>query len=124
MHDTQLQLDLDTDFLKTEDGATWAVRITGTPDPSAPDVNTSVILHVAVENVTSNGPKSLVCEKQTEGKDGIEAVCRGEIAALGELELNVLGDAMNNLVYNTAVKSVQVPEDKIWQAKCTVPVDY
>ncbi|KAK4111173.1 glycoside hydrolase family 63 protein [Canariomyces notabilis] len=117
MHDTQLQLDLDTDFLKTEDGATWAVRITGTPDPSAPDVNTSVILHVAVENVTSNGPKSLVCEKQTEGKDGIEAVCRGEIAALGELELNVLGDAMNNLVYNTAVKSVQVPEDKIWQAK-------
>lgn len=119
VHDKQLQLDLTTDFLKSEDGGSWSVGITGTPNQDAPDVRTSVILHVAVEKADSDGPKSLVCESHRESKSGPLAACRGEIAALGgKFEFQVLGNAKNNLVHEAAVKSLDVSEDKIWQAKC------
>lgn len=118
VHDTQLQLDLNTDFLKTEDGGSWAVRITGTPKPGAADVKTTVILHAAVEMADSNKPKSLGCENHTKAKKGVAAACRGEVAGLGRFEFQVLGDAMNNVVHDTVVKSVQVLEDEIWKAKC------
>lgn len=119
VHDKQLQLDLSTDFLKSEDGGSWSVGITGTPNQDARDVRTSVILHVAVEKADSNGPKSLACESHGESTSGPLAACRGEIAALGgKFEFQVLGNAKNNLVHDAAVKSLDVSEDKIWQAKC------
>jgi len=74
VHDKQLQLDLNTDFLKSEDGGSWSVGITGTPKQDAPHVRTSVILHVAVEKADSNGPKFLVCESHRENKSGSSAV--------------------------------------------------
>ncbi|KAK0752276.1 glycoside hydrolase family 63 protein [Schizothecium vesticola] len=120
LHDKQLQLDLTTDFLKSEDGGSWSVGITGTPQQDAPNVRTSVILHVAVEKADSNGPKSLACEShsESESKGGPLAACRGEIAALGgRFEFQVLGNAKNNVVHDAAVKSLNVSEDKIWQAK-------
>jgi len=118
VHDKRLQLDLTTDFLKSEDGGSWSVGITGTPQQDAPNVRTSVILHVAVEKADSNGPKSLACESHSESKSGPLAACRGEIAALGGIfEFQVLGNAKNNVVHDAAVKSLNVSEDKIWQAK-------
>jgi mannosyl-oligosaccharide glucosidase len=118
VHDTQLQLDINTDFLKTEDGGSWAVRITGTPKLGATGVKTTAILHAAVEMADANEPKSLWCENHAKNKDGVDAACRGEIAGLGRFQFQVLGDATNNVVHETVVRSVQVPEDKIWQAKC------
>ncbi|SPQ17677.1 b8ee9d59-6c89-4fbc-a5fb-f0a93755306f [Thermothielavioides terrestris] len=117
VHDTQLQLDINTDFLKTEDGGSWAVRITGTPKLGATGVKTTAILHAAVEMADANEPKSLWCENHAKNKDGVDAACRGEIAGLGRFQFQVLGDATNNVVHETVVRSVQVPEDKIWQAK-------
>jgi len=78
-----LQLDLTTDFLKSEDGGSWSVGITGPPQQDAPYVRTSVIFHVVVEKADSNEPNSLACESHSEGKCGPLAACRGEIAALG-----------------------------------------
>ncbi|KAK1831601.1 glycoside hydrolase [Podospora conica] len=122
VHDKQLHLDLTTDFLKSEDGRSWSVAITGTPNHDAPDVKTSVILHVAVEKADSDGPKSLACESlshsESKTRSGPLAACQGEIAALGGMfEFQVLGDAKNNLVHDTAVNSLNVSEDRIWQAK-------
>ena len=118
MHDTQLNLDIDTDFVKSVSGDGWAVGISGTPKQGAADVKTSVILHAAVEQISSNGPKSLVCENQSKSGEGVEAACHGEIAALGKFEFQVLGDAKNREVQPTVVQSVEVPEDKIWQPEC------
>ncbi|KAK4169637.1 glycoside hydrolase [Cladorrhinum sp. PSN259] len=115
IHDTQLHIDLETAFIKTNDGDSWAVRVTGTPKSNS--VKTSLIFHAAVEKTNSNGPKTLVCNNQ--GKDGkvIEASCDGEITGLGRFDFEVTGNVSNKALHNTAVKSVQVAEDKIWQAK-------
>lgn len=116
-HDTQLQIDLETAFLKTEGEDSWAVQVTGTPKSDS--VKTSLIFHIAVEKADdANGPKTLVCASQGEGGEGVEASCEGEIAGLGKFEFRVVGDVKNKAVHNTAVKAVQVSEDKIWQAKC------
>ncbi|KAK3312444.1 glycoside hydrolase family 63 protein, partial [Apodospora peruviana] len=116
-HDTQLQIDLETAFLKTEGGDSWAVRVTGTPKSDS--VKTSLIFHTAVEKAddSANGPKTLVCKNQSVGGEGIEANCEGEIAALGKFEFQIVGDVKNKAIHDTAVKSVQVSDDKIWQAK-------
>ncbi|KAK1753796.1 glycoside hydrolase [Echria macrotheca] len=117
IHDTQLQLELRTDFLKSEDGNSWAVRITGTPKSGAADVKTSLILHTAVEKVDSNGPKSLVCDNRSKDGTQVEAACHGDMPALGKFEFQVLGDTQNKPIHDTVVKSIEVTEDRIWQAK-------
>ena len=116
-HDTQLQIDLETAFLKTEGGDSWAVRVTGAPKSDS--VKTSLIFHTAVEKADdASGPKTLVCETHGESGKGAEASCEGDITGLGKFEFQVVGDAGNKALHDTAVKSVQVSEDKIWQAKC------
>ncbi|KAK0712122.1 glycoside hydrolase [Lasiosphaeris hirsuta] len=118
IHDTQLQVDLDTGFIKSEDGKSWAVRITGTPKAGAANVKTSLIVHAAVEMEAFSLPKSLGCENQSRRGGGVEALCRGEIAELGHFEFQVLGDAQNKAVHDTSVNSVAgVDEDEIWKAK-------
>ncbi|KAK7746002.1 Processing alpha glucosidase I [Cytospora paraplurivora] len=77
IHDEELGVDLTTDFLKTEDGHGWTVRVAGTPRPGAPtNLKTSIIFHLALEGMDASKEKTLY-----------------------------------------SVKSAQVPEDKIWQAK-------
>ncbi|KAK3358234.1 glycoside hydrolase family 63 protein [Lasiosphaeria hispida] len=118
IHDTQLQIDLDTGFIKSEDGKSWAVRITGTPKAGATNVKTSLIVHAAVEMDEFSLPKSLGCENQSLRGGGVEALCRGEIAELGHFEFQVVGDARNKALHDTAVNSVlKVSEDEIWKAK-------
>ncbi|KAK4231923.1 glycoside hydrolase [Podospora fimiseda] len=116
IHDTQLQIDLETAFLKTDDGDNWAVLVTG--NPKLDSVKTSLIFHAAVEKADSNGPKTLVCNNRVDDDEkGIEASCEGEIATLGNFQFEVIGDNSNKAIHSTAVKSVHVGEDKIWQAK-------
>lgn len=118
VHDTQLHLDLTTNFLKSDDGKSWAVRIIGTPKQGSTDVKTTVILHAAVEKADSGGdPKTLVCANRSESKTGVEASCHGEIAALGKFEIKILGDEGNHILHDGALKSIQVSEEEIWQAK-------
>jgi len=117
LHDTELQLDLTTDFIKSEDGSSWAARIVGAPKPGSSKMETSVILHVAVERADSAQQKSLVCEGQENENNGVYAHCLGDSPALGAFDLQVYGDAKNRVLHDTAVKSIQVPEEKIWQAK-------
>ncbi|KAI1384902.1 glycoside hydrolase family 63 protein [Hypoxylon trugodes] len=116
MHDKELHIGLETDFIKTRIGDNWAVRVAGTPRPDAPhNVKTTVIFHTAVEN--SNDAKTIICgSKDLEGTDR-EITCRGEVDALGSFEFSVVGDAQNNVIHATSVNSIEVPEDKIWQAK-------
>lgn len=119
-NDQQLHVNLTTDFLKTQDGDSWAIRVSGAPRSDAPtNIKTTVILHATVEKQDKS--KSLVCGDQDNGfkrQGSVKTTCRGEIPALGSFEFHVVGDAKNRLLHNTTVKSAKVSEDDIWQAKC------
>jgi mannosyl-oligosaccharide glucosidase len=122
-HDAELHLDLTTGFLKSEDGSSWAARIVGTPKPGPSNVKTSVILHAALEKADSDELKHFVCEGQGKSNNGVYAICQGDIPAFDTFELQVLGDAKNKILRDTSVRSIRVPEEKIWQAKgvCSNP---
>lgn len=125
IHDQELHVDLTTDFFKSEGGDAWGVHVTGTPRSDAPsNVKTTVVLHVAMEKAAGdNGTdRSLACEYKDKGSkanDGnAEVACHGEAPGLGLFHFYVVGDLKNKVTHATSAKSVQVPEEKIWQAKC------
>lgn len=124
IHDQELQIDLTTEFVKSEDGQGWSVRVTGTPRPGAPaTTKTTIIFHVALEGMagsTTKG-KSLYCEHLNKGTGhslAFGASCHGQDPKLGPFDLVISTDSRENIIHRTAVKSTDVPEDKIWQAKC------
>lgn len=125
IYDKDLHMDLSTGFLKTEDGKGWAVHVTGTPRADAPrDVRTTVIFHIAVEKTDLSNTRTLSCSRQSPELTNLnnsEAACYGDIPALGSFEFHVLGDGQNNAAGSTSVKSLNVSEDQIWQAKRKFP---
>ncbi|KAH8667006.1 glycoside hydrolase family 63 protein [Xylariales sp. PMI_506] len=121
IHDKELHIDLTMDFIKAENGESWAVRVTGKPRSDAPsNLKTAIIFYAAIEEAAKGAPKSLECRNKDTGLEDItetEATCRGDIPGLGPFHLQVVGDDHNNVQQATSVSSVQVPEDKTWQAK-------
>ncbi len=121
MHDDELRIDLATDFVKTETGESWAVRVTGTPRRGASGrMRTAVVFHVAAEEGEDGNSTALACgkqDKQLSPRADSKATCRGTLSSLGPFELHVTGDDKNRVIHETLVTSVQVPEEKIWQAK-------
>lgn len=124
IRDQELQVDLTTEFVKSEDGQGWSVRVTGTPRPGASaTTKTTLIFHVALEGMagaTAKG-KSLYCEHLNKGTGhslAFGASCHGQDPRLGPFDLVISTDSRDNIIHRTAVNSVDVPEDKIWQAKC------
>lgn len=117
IHDKELHVDLSTEFVKTEKGDNWAVRVVGKLRPDAPSsVKTTIIFHTAVE-----GSNTLTCgegKKTLKERIDDEVTCQGDVSGIGAFSLRVVGDAGNNVQQSTTVKSVQVSQDKIWQAKC------
>lgn len=122
IHDQELQIDLTTDFVKSEDGQGWSVKVTGTPRPSAPaTIKTTLIFHVALEGMAgSTRPKSLHCEHLNKGTGHslvFGASCHGQDPRLGPFDLVISTDSSENIIHRTAVNSANVSEDQIWQAK-------
>lgn len=121
IRDAELHIDLTTDFVKSDDGNSWSVRVTGVPRQDAPsDLKTTLILHSAVEKAGDDHARTLTCghgsQRRRDGDDS-SVECRGDVPGLGSFELSVMGDGHNRPVHDTAVRSVRVPESKIWQAK-------
>ncbi|KAK4230018.1 hypothetical protein QBC38DRAFT_496954 [Podospora fimiseda] len=110
IHDEKLGIDLTTDFIKSTNGGSWAVGVRGDPKSQSPNAKTSVIFHVAVEEEG----RTIVCQR---GLKESEATCRGNLVGLGEFEFRVLGDHENKSLHSTVIHSLQVSEDKLWQAK-------
>lgn len=122
IQDEQLGVDLTTDFIKTEDGKGWTVRVTGEPRPGVPaNVKTSLIFHLALEGMGGSTKKMLYCEHLNQGTGhslAFGATCHGQDPKLGPFGLVVFADSKENIIHRTAVKSTQVSENQIWQAKC------
>ncbi|KAI0202363.1 glycoside hydrolase family 63 protein [Astrocystis sublimbata] len=121
IHDSTLHIDLDTEFIKSEDGKSWGVRIVGDPREGAPaDIKTALIFHISQEQVQSSIRKSISCENHPTGEDeGSSSVveCRGKDPGLGSFDFHIEGDAKNDVVDRMSTQSQIVPEDMIWQAK-------
>lgn len=121
IHDAELHVDLTTEFLKSDDGGSWSVRVTGTPRSDAPDdLTTTIVFHAAIEKA-SLGSRSLNCGdggEKVRRRQNVEAECRGDAPGLGSFEFSVTTDDKGVPVHDTVVNSVEVDEDKIWQAKC------
>ena len=127
IRDAQGHVDIRTDFIKTKDGHSWGVRVTGSLRPGAPDgVKTAVVFHIAHENAESDDSKAMKCMKSGAGRNdagAFGAACYGEDPELGNFELYVVGDDGNQVVEGVSVKSMEVPEDEIWKAKCALRHD-
>lgn len=127
IRDGQGYVDITTDFIKTKDGNSWGVRVTGSLRSGAPQgVKTAVVFHVALEKSQSDDNKKLKCMNgQAVRSDdrAFGAACYGNDPLLGEFELYISGDDDNKVVEGTSVKSMDVPEDEIWKAKCESEYD-
>lgn len=117
LRDEALGVDLVTEFVKSEDGSGWAVRVTGEPDDHA--ANTTLVFHMAWE-ATNRGwstSKEFKCGR-VEGRRVAGAECRGNDAALGgEFEMRVNVDPVKNSIARWEVRSQRVSEKRIWKAK-------
>lgn len=124
LHDDKLQVDLTTDFIKSESGDSWAVRLTGRTRSDGPqNAETAVIFHYAFEQASQDRAMMIKCDskdanKRSEAEDVV--VCLGEATSLGSFNLHVAGDATNKVKDRLTVRKVFVSEDRIWQAKCMI----
>jgi len=124
IHDEENSIDLKTEFIKAADGGSWGVRVTGVPAPDAPSdgVKTTIVFHVALEDLPEDGSnpasKSLVCAKGDAFEAGrrVAAVCHGKDPALGDFNIRVL-ESQQAQVQESTVTSLRVNEDRIWKAK-------
>jgi mannosyl-oligosaccharide glucosidase len=123
IHDHELQVDLTTDFVKSGDGQGWSVKVTGTPRPGAPaNAKTTLIFHIALQGTAGWDPKTkgLSCAHLNKGTGhslAFGASCHGQDPRLGPFDLVISTDSRENIIHRTAVKSANIPEDQIWQAK-------
>lgn len=122
LHDDKLRIDLTTDFIKSDSGDSWAVRVIGRLRSDAPrDATIAVIFHVALEQAGEDRAAMMKCES----KDGLqghqaenEVACHGDPPTLGAFDVLVTGESTNHVKDSLTARSVHVSEDKIWQAKC------
>lgn len=120
IHDAQLGVNLMTEFVKSEDGSGWAVRVSGEVRPDAEDdaVTTSVIFHVAMERAVGAATKGLKCERLNGAGGHISGTeCSGKDDKLGAFIFRINADPKNNVIKKSTIRSKRVGEDKIWQAK-------
>ncbi|KAK8028955.1 Glucosidase i [Apiospora marii] len=121
VHDKELHLDLQTDFVKSADGESWAVRVSGISRNDAPGtVKTMVAFHIAHERLNVEEGKRLKCQESPEALSDDQSAyitCEGEFPELGHYEFWASGRATNKLVGEPVVRQASMPEDQIWQAK-------
>jgi mannosyl-oligosaccharide glucosidase len=126
LHDTQLHVDLTTDFIQSSDGESWSLRVSGEPrtdpaDQSGPP-KIALIFHMAMEQMNSGSvSKSLACRNnQTSDQPKILAAsCNGTNPTLGDFRLTMEGSGDGPVAGGLSVRSLLVTEEKIWQAKCS-----
>jgi len=122
IHDRELHLDLQTDFVKSPDGHAWAVRVSGNPKDDTPGtIKTMIAFHLAQERLNVDQGKKLKCKEAPEALNADQSAyitCEGEYPGLDQLEFWASGRATNQLVGKPVVRQASVPEDQIWKAKC------
>jgi len=120
--DSLNKINLTTEFVKVpggEHGGNWGVRVKGAVRMDGPtDLHTTVVLYIGIE-----GDSKMECLRHEDGTAVQGAVeCQGNIPGLSGFKINLPIDAHSNghspPPHLTRVKSIVVPQDKVWEAKC------
>jgi mannosyl-oligosaccharide glucosidase len=119
IHDSGNKLDLTTEFAKIpggKNGGHWGVRVRGRPRENAPqNLKTTVVFYVAIEDLNFNPGTALGCtHRQYDNPFDGKVDCEGSAPGLGKFKIDVGG---KKTVGRTAVKSLSVSENALWQAK-------
>jgi hypothetical protein len=126
LEDVQNKIDITTEFIKKSDGQSagnWALRIRGMPRKDAPEnLRTVVVFYVGMESMDTCTKCKLEASAQT-GADEDPSIHAAnfwiEHPQLGTAGLHIPASADENGRHEAmVVKSVNVSEDKLWQAKC------
>lgn len=126
IQDVGNQIDVTTEFIKKSEGQSsgnWALRVKGKPRNGAPaDLKTSVIFYVGMEAKEGCADCQLEAFEQLGAGDdkSVEAV---NIAIkhprLGSAGMHIPTSVGENGRHEgTIVHTLNVTEDKLWQAKC------
>lgn len=126
IHDSSNKLDFVTEFSKIpggQHGGHWGVRVKGMPGTNAKEnLKTIVILYVAMEDMKPNNESELECTYGQDDNESNDVQCQGEISGLGGFKIHVPADShvhrKQRLPSKTFVKSLLIPENMIWNAKC------
>ncbi|KAF2201713.1 glycoside hydrolase [Delitschia confertaspora ATCC 74209] len=122
--DRRNHVNITTKFIKTPDGKGWAMRVQGVPlADMKSNVRTVVIFHLAMEDSPSaydleGHNQSISCSQSTaiifdRRRSGI---CSGIAPTLGDFEIQIFENRDSKIIEDLSVISIQVPQDKIWQA--------
>ena len=132
IHDSVNKLDLTIELSKIpggQHGGNWGVRVKGLPRMD--NLNTTVIFYVGMEGMEPGGRPRLECvtRQDEEEFEGIVEF-HGDTSGIGGFKILVQEpkthkypthtdlDGKERPRHMTFVKSMVIPEDMIWQAKC------
>jgi mannosyl-oligosaccharide glucosidase len=126
IEDVQNKIDITTEFIKKSEGASagnWALRVRGTPRKDAPsDLTTIVVFYVGMESMDTCSKCKLESSEQLGADEdtSVHAVNLWiEHPTLGTAGLHIPASMGENGRHEPmVVKSLNVSEDKLWQARC------
>ena len=130
IEDVGNKINLTTEFVKHSDGqgaGNWGLRIRGIPRPDAPsDLKTTIVFYVGMESM--NACATCKLEAHPRLGDGVDTAVHAvdiELAhpVLGSAGIHI-GVPVNNegASEGASVKTLNVTEDRLWQAKCEYSV--
>jgi mannosyl-oligosaccharide glucosidase len=126
IEDIQNKIDITTEFIKKSDGQSagnWALRIRGTPRKDAPgNLRTVVVFYVGMESMDTCTHCKLEASAQTGAEEDPSIHAANfwiEHPELGTAGLHIPASTDDTGRHEAmVVKSMNVSEDKFWQAKC------
>jgi mannosyl-oligosaccharide glucosidase len=127
IEDVGNHINITTEFIKYSEGqnqGNWGLRVKGLPRPDAPsELKTTVIFYLGMEEKEACTHCRLDARQQLgEGEDiSVHAVnmnlVHPKLGTSGiHIPVPVTSDGRREIAY---VKSINVTEDRLWQAKCT-----
>lgn len=119
IEDAGNQIDLTTDFIKYNTG-NWGLQIKGTPRKGVPsDLRTTLAFYIGMENMKTCTGCALKTMEARDLGGNMEVDVEVEHPQLGKAKIQVqTSTGENGKDMRTVVRSVKVPEDRLWQAKC------
>lgn len=137
-HDHREQkVELTTEFVKTSDGKSWAVRVKGKTMPGHEEALTTIVFYAGIEGINRGSVLKLADKSQYHLPEGIEGDIKlvGKSKELGPFNLLITKDGGSNAKPNRYPKkskhpagkgirsdaarhvSLNVPDNNLWKAK-------
>jgi mannosyl-oligosaccharide glucosidase len=113
-------VNLTVDFIKSEDGASWGVRVKGQPrDRSLSKWNLSTVFYMSLEGTNSPDSSRIKCsqtESSTNEANPADVTCGGTTNQLGNFQI-VFPTARSDILHTLEIKARTIEDELLWKAK-------